>query len=35
LKKLYKSYENIEIEENSKIIETGRYIKEMGLKPMF
>jgi hypothetical protein len=35
LKKLYKSYENMEIEENSKIIETEKYIKEMGLKPMF
>jgi hypothetical protein len=35
LKKLYKSYKNMEIEENDKIIETGRYIKEMGLKPMF
>jgi hypothetical protein len=35
LKKLHKSYENIEREENSKIIETERYIKEMGLKPLF
>ena len=31
LKKLYKSYENIEIEEN-KIIDNEKFIHEMGLK---
>ena len=31
LKKLYKSYENIVLEEN-KIINNEKYIKEMGLK---
>ena len=31
LKKLYKSYENIELEEN-KIINNEKYINEMGLK---
>jgi len=32
LKKLYKSYENINIEENNKIIDNNKFIKEMGLK---
>jgi len=31
LKKLYKSYENIEIEEN-KIIDNEKFIREMGLQ---
>jgi len=31
LKKIYKSYENIEIEEN-KIIDNEKFIQEMGLK---
>ena len=31
LKKLYKSYENMNIEEN-KLIDNGKFIKEMGLK---
>jgi len=32
LKKLYKSYENINIEENKKIIDNNKFVKEMGLK---
>ena len=32
LKKLYKSYENINIEENNKIIDNNKFIQEMGLK---
>jgi hypothetical protein len=32
LKKLYKSYENINIEENNKIIDNNKFVKEMGLK---
>jgi outer membrane protein assembly factor BamD (BamD/ComL family) len=32
LKKLYKSYENINIEENNKIIDNNKFINEMGLK---
>ena len=31
LNRLYKSYENMVFEEN-KIIENGKYMKEMGLK---
>ena len=34
LKKLYKSYENINIEENNKIIDNNKFVKEMGLKIM-
>jgi len=33
LRKLYKSYENIILEEN-KIVDSGKFIKEMGLKLM-
>jgi hypothetical protein len=32
LKKLYKSYENISIEENNQIIDSNKFVKEMGLK---
>jgi hypothetical protein len=32
LKKLYKSYENINIEENNQIIDSNKFVKEMGLK---
>ena len=32
LKKLYKSYENINIEENNKIIDNNKFVNEMGLK---
>jgi hypothetical protein len=35
LKKLYKSYENMDIENNNQIINTENYLKEMGLKPLF
>ena len=31
LKKLYKSYENMDIENNNKIINNNRYVNEMGL----
>jgi hypothetical protein len=32
LKKLYKSYENINVEKNNQIIDSNKYVKEMGLK---
>jgi 3-dehydroquinate dehydratase len=32
LKKLYKSYENIDIEKYNQIIDSSRYVNEMGLK---
>jgi len=32
LKKLYKSYENINIKENNKIIDNNKFVEEMGLK---
>ena len=32
LKKLYKSYENINIEENNKIIDNKKFVEEMGLE---
>jgi len=32
LKKLFKSYENINIEENNKIIDNNKFVNEMGLK---
>jgi hypothetical protein len=32
LKKLYKSYVSINIEENNQIIDSNKYVKEMGLK---
>jgi hypothetical protein len=32
LKKLYKSYENINIEKNNQIIDSSKFVKEMGLK---
>jgi len=32
LKKLYKSYENFNIEENTQIIDSNKFVKEMGLK---
>jgi hypothetical protein len=32
LKKLYKSYENINIEENNQIIDSNKFVEEMGLK---
>jgi outer membrane protein assembly factor BamD (BamD/ComL family) len=35
LKKLYKSYENIDVEENNQIINTEKFVNEMGLKTMF
>jgi curved DNA-binding protein CbpA len=35
LKKLYKSYENINVEENSQIINAEQFVNEMGLKTMF
>jgi len=34
LKKLYKSYENINIKENNQIIDSNKFVKEMGLKIM-
>lgn len=34
LKKLYKSYENLNTEDNKRIIDSGKFIKEMGLKLM-
>ena len=34
MKKLYKSYENISIEKNNKIIDNNKFVKEMGLKMM-
>jgi hypothetical protein len=35
LKKLYKSYENMEIQEGAHTINTGEFVHTMGLKPMF
>ncbi|GHU22354.1 hypothetical protein FACS1894172_17820 [Spirochaetia bacterium] len=32
LKKLYHSYENIDPEENNHIIDSRRFVQEMGLK---
>ena len=32
LKKLYKSYENMNIYENNKIIDSNKFVEEMGLK---
>ena len=32
LKKLYKSYENINIEKNNQIIDSNKFVEEMGLK---
>jgi len=32
LKKLYKSYENLNVEENNQIIDNNRFVREMGLK---
>jgi len=32
LKKLYKSYENLNVEENNQIIDNNRFVTEMGLK---
>jgi hypothetical protein len=34
LKKLYKSYENINIYENNQIINSNKFVEEMGLKIM-
>jgi hypothetical protein len=35
LKKLYKSYENMDVESNKQIINSGQFVDEMGLKTMF
>jgi len=32
LKKLYKSYENFNIEENNQLIDSNKFVKEMGLE---
>jgi outer membrane protein assembly factor BamD (BamD/ComL family) len=32
LKKLYKSYENIDVEKYKQIIDCNRYVNEMGLR---
>jgi len=32
LRKLFKSYENMNIEENNQIIDNNKFVKEMGLK---
>jgi outer membrane protein assembly factor BamD (BamD/ComL family) len=35
LKKLYKSYANLDIQEGTQIINTGEFVNAMGLKPLF
>jgi outer membrane protein assembly factor BamD (BamD/ComL family) len=32
LNKLYKSYENINIEDNNQIIDSNKFVNEMGIK---
>ena len=35
LKKLYKSYENINVEENNQIIDSSKFVNEMGLTVLY